>query len=144
MSKSKFVKEWTSIAVNDLQNLVDDLKKTIDLPAVIYLTGDVGAGKTTFVKKFLGDQFTNSPSYSLVIEGEDFIHCDFYRIEDIEEIIHLELEAYFENKTIIFCEWGIQFYDEIDRYIPEDFKIFELVIHIDTYNKRKFVLKKLT
>lgn len=80
---------------------------------VVYLHGDLGAGKTTFARAFLralgvGER-VKSPTYSL-IEGYDIadrrvFHLDLYRIADPGELEWLGLDSLAEPGAIVLVEW---------------------------------------
>jgi tRNA threonylcarbamoyladenosine biosynthesis protein TsaE len=98
-------------------------------PAVIFLEGALGSGKTTFAKDFLGEQAdTMSPTYSVIYEAGNNLHADFYRIENKEEIFQLELPLYLDNKEYCLIEWGKKFFTTINREIPENFSFYLLEI----------------
>ena len=76
--------------------------------------GDMGAGKTTFIKAIcenLGVSDTiNSPTFAIVNEyrsdsGELIYHFDFYRINKIEEVFDFGYEDYFYSGSLCFIEW---------------------------------------
>lgn len=87
--------------------------------------GDMGAGKTTFIKAIcecLGVEDTiNSPTFAIVNEyrsdsGELIYHFDFYRINKIEEAFDFGYEDYFYSGSLCFIEWP----ERIQSLLPKD------------------------
>ncbi|TCV91785.1 tRNA threonylcarbamoyladenosine biosynthesis protein TsaE [Luteibacter rhizovicinus] len=80
---------------------------------VMYLHGDLGAGKTTFARAFLGaigvGERIKSPTYSLVegyeVDGRLAFHLDLYRIADPGELEWLGLDSLAEPGAIVLVEW---------------------------------------
>jgi tRNA threonylcarbamoyladenosine biosynthesis protein TsaE len=82
---------------------------------VIYLKGNLGAGKTTFAKGFIKgmdfNELVTSPTYNLIetIETNNFIiyHVDLYRIESLNQILELELheKPIIDKPYIYLIEW---------------------------------------
>ena len=109
---------------------------------VIGLNGDLGAGKTTFIKGILQgfnyEENVTSPTFTLINEyyaDLKVIHIDFYREENIMRWKNLGFEEIVNNNDIILIEWS----NLIPELLPADIKIifFE---HIQE-NKRKIFLK---
>lgn len=125
----KVVREWKKVYESDLDHLVSEFKDSLTEPAVVILEGDLGAGKTTFVKKCLDEtQEGSSPTYSILSENGDILHADFYRVESDEDVLHLELPMYLENKSLFMVEWGKKFIRRIEKEIPENFTFYLLEI----------------
>ena len=88
--------------------------------------GNMGAGKTTFVKAVceeLGvDDVITSPTFSIVNEyrseqtGELIYHFDFYRVKKIEEVYDMGFEDYFYSGALCFIEWP----ELCEEVLPDD------------------------
>jgi len=79
----------------------------------VVLNGELGSGKTFFVKSALssiGIIEVNSPSFAIVNEYfKDFhiYHFDFYRLKNSSELFEIGWQDYLNNdESIIFIEWG--------------------------------------
>ena len=86
--------------------------------SVVVLAGEVGAGKTTFVRAALGEmgvkERVTSPTYQLARSHRGFLkeqevtvnHLDLYRLEGLESRDVLELDDYLEADAVTFIEWA--------------------------------------
>ncbi|SMB29767.1 ATPase with strong ADP affinity [Sterolibacterium denitrificans] len=90
---------------------------------VIYLEGDLGAGKTTLVRGLLRalgfSGKVKSPTYTFVelyvISKLNLYHFDFYRFENAEEFLDGGFGEYFEQGAICLVEWP----DKAAPYLPK-------------------------
>ena len=88
-----------------------------DRGSVIALQGDLGTGKTQFVKGLalgLGyDRDVTSPTFSLLHEYEGgrlpIYHFDWYRMEAAVEIDRLDIDEYFQGEGVCVVEWADRF-----------------------------------
>lgn len=84
---------------------------------VVGLSGDLGSGKTRFIKGicnyFKIKEPVNSPTYIIVNEYKGqfnnesvkVFHFDLYRLNNPDELINLGLDNYFTNNSICLIEW---------------------------------------
>ena len=81
--------------------------------AVLYLTGELGAGKTTFARGFLAALgvagAVRSPTYTLLeiheLSGLTALHIDLYRLRDASELEPLGLREWARPKILWLIEW---------------------------------------
>jgi len=102
----------------------------MDDRTVFAFHGNMGAGKTTFIKAIceeLGVQdVINSPTFAIINEyrsdttGELIYHFDFYRINKLSEAEDVGTEAYLYSEALFFIEWP----EKIEELLPGD------VVHV--------------
>ena len=106
--------------------------------------GEMGAGKTTFIKELCNQlnvlDNISSPTFSIVneylTEEEDTIyHFDFYRIEDQQEAIGIGVDEYFCSGDLCFVEWP----QRIPSLIPDEY--LEINIILEENNQRRLSIK---
>ena len=94
--------------------------------SVFAFYGNMGAGKTTFIKAVceeLGvEDVITSPTFAIVNvyraeeTGELIYHFDFYRIKKLEEVYDMGYEDYFYSGALCFIEWP----ELIEELLPSD------------------------
>lgn len=100
----------------------------------VVLTGELGAGKTTFVQgvtRGLGiEDQVSSPTFTLVKEYAgilDVAHVDVYRLDRIQDVLDLGLEELGGGDDVLLVEWG----DTIEELLPDDRLRVELTTRDD-------------
>ncbi|MDR1504699.1 MAG: tRNA (adenosine(37)-N6)-threonylcarbamoyltransferase complex ATPase subunit type 1 TsaE [Prevotella sp.] len=117
-----------NITIKSLESIdqaATEFVKSMGDNTVFAFRGEMGAGKTTFIKAIcekLGVSDTiNSPTFAIVNEyrsdsGELIYHFDFYRINKAEEAFDFGYEDYFYSGSLCFIEWP----ELIENLLPAD------------------------
>lgn len=112
--------------INNLEQLpavAKEILKQLKYKLVCF-EGEMGAGKTTFIKEFVKLLGTNddisSPTFSIVneydTENGKVFHFDFYRLNDEEEALDFGIEDYFYSNSYCLMEWP----SRVENLIPEE------------------------
>jgi|SRR6476661_750915 len=127
-----------------LPQAAKELIKYADQKKIFLFFGEMGAGKTTFIKaicEYLGVQdHISSPTYSLVNEyhtdSGTIYHFDFYRLKSEAEAFDIGLEEYLASGAICLIEWP----EKIESLWPETF--VRVTLELDLNNNRSIVFSK--
>ncbi len=117
------------IEITNLDTIHEAAKEFIngmDNRTVFAFHGNMGAGKTTFIKAIceeLGvEDVINSPTFAIINEyrsettAELIYHFDFYRINKLSEAEDIGTEDYFYSGALCFIEWP----EKIEELLPAD------------------------
>ncbi len=119
------MKELIIKDIDSINETAREFIKLIDQDTVFAFYGDMGAGKTTFIKAICEElgvtDVINSPTFAIVNEyrsatAELIYHFDFYRINKIEEAYDFGYEDYFYSGALCFIEWP----EKIEEILPGD------------------------
>jgi len=130
---------YEKVTLADLERVGKELMQSAEGLSVFVFHGDMGSGKTTFIKvigKLLGVQDAmSSPTFSIVNEyqstdGKTIFHFDFYRIKKEIEAYDIGVEEYFDSGHYCFVEWP----EKIPTLLP--IKYAEVFIKIDDNTHR--------
>lgn len=105
----------------------------LNSPLVIFLNGELGAGKTTLSRGVLTafghTEAVKSPTYTLVepyeFGNQSVFHFDLYRVNDEEELEFIGIRNYFSSNSLSLIEWS----ERAKNVLPEPDMIIDL-----TYN----------
>lgn len=104
---------FISHSPEETQRIAASLALELPTRAVIALHGDLGAGKTCFVKGLAGalgiQQAITSPTFTIVNEyrGERRLcHIDLYRLGGPDELLALGFDEYLERDGVTAVEWA--------------------------------------
>lgn len=103
----------TSTSEAETLALAAKLAQAITLPCFMTLSGQLGAGKTTFTRGILQTLghagIVKSPTFTMVesyqLSGKLVYHFDLYRVNDSEELELIGIRDYFRENALILLEW---------------------------------------
>ena len=139
----RFPSKRKSVSVADTSTIAVEFSKVLEKYNRIVLLGELGAGKTYFIKEVL-KQFeiydVNSPTFAIVNQYEGKIkafHFDFYRLKNFEELLEIGWLDYLNDEdSVMFIEWG----DLVPQAVPE--KRIEIKINVLEDLSREFEFVK--
>lgn len=132
------VNEYFSNNAEQTEEIAYKYAKTLKDGDVVLLSGDMGAGKTVFVKgiaKYFGLDGVTSPTYAyLNVYGDKIYHYDCYRLSCGEDAERLGLTDYFGGKNICIIEWA----ENVEDVLPQ--KVKKVTIEKISENERRITL----
>ena len=124
-----------SLSAEDTESVGEELARSIlndpSLPRFVALFGDLGVGKTAFVRGFTKQiaptARVKSPTFALVNEYKGALcsvfHFDMYRIEDEDELYSIGFYDYADRNGIILTEWS----ENVKYALPDAYLRVELI-----------------
>lgn len=116
---------WRVLSEEEMIALGERIAAELPRRALILMTGNLGAGKTTLTKgivKGLGvadPSEVSSPTFTLIQEyGEParVYHIDLYRLDEPRQLATLGLDEIFDREAVVIIEWA----DKFARWLPRD------------------------
>ena len=104
---------FTGITIEDYIPVCSEIKDRLRQTRIVALKGDLGSGKTTFVRALLesleSKSVVSSPTFSLINEYESnqgiIYHMDMYRLKTEEEALEIGIPEYLDSGNICLIEW---------------------------------------
>lgn len=130
----------------ELTQVAKDLLRSYPDYRIFAFYGDMGTGKTTFIKELcrqLGvKNLTLSPSFAIINEywsenDEPIYHFDFYRINDKVEVFDIGFSDYLFSGNYCFIEWS----EKIEEFLTSDH--LHISIEVDDNFYRIFAIKEM-
>lgn len=140
------MQEFISNNLVDTEKIAQNLLSNLGDKSILALSGNLGAGKTTFVKflaKALGlEENITSPTFVLLkayeidfADFKKFVHVDCYRLDAKEDLADIGLQDYVADASnLVLIEWA----DKINN-LPQD-KVLHIRIEISGETARKFIV----
>ena len=132
-------KETIQIATpQDIPAAARRFMELMDDSTVFAFYGEMGAGKTTFIAELaralgVSDDLASSPSFAIVNEYrsettcELIYHFDLYRLKNLEEVLDIAIEDYFDSGALCLIEWP----ERAEDILPLDTVRVDLAVNPD-------------
>ena len=125
--------------LDDYESLFKNINLCSNNKAVIFLKGELGSGKTTFVQKYLKYKYaftnTSSPTFGIVntypINDIMIYHYDLYRITKPAELNDIGLYDNLESNALHFIEWP--------EIIPKQISKPNIIINFQLLSKERII-----
>ena len=137
--------KWEYNGLIEIIEIAEKLLKYAGDKRIFLFKGEMGAGKTTFIKalcKALNvEDVINSPTFSIINEyitkdNDVVYHFDFYRVKTEYEAQDIGVEEYFYSDSYCFIEWP----SKIPHLIPDEHILIEIIV-VDK-DKRQLLITK--
>jgi len=124
--------------ISELSEVAKVVLSEIKSNKIICFYGDMGVGKTTFIKEICRvldvKDNVNSPTFSIVNEyltskKQIIYHFDFYRIKDKNEAFDLGYEEYLYSNNLCLIEWP----EKVEELLPDN--IVKILMTKDNENR---------
>lgn len=117
-----------TLEINNLNQLSSVAKALLNFSGdekILIFEGEMGAGKTTFIKAICNElgvkETVSSPTFSIVNEyatiDRVIYHFDFYRIKNLQEAYDIGYEEYFYSGNLCLIEWP----ERVEDLLPENY-----------------------
>ncbi len=134
-------------SVDDLQSWIGhNLVSKLTPKTIVLLEGEMGVGKTQFVKSFCShfgcEREVSSPTFSIIQEYPSSLgpihHVDLYRIKDSDELEHTGFwEIFSKKKGVVFIEWPQRVGEaRINAYTHQGWNIIRIKYEFRNENNR--------
>lgn len=140
-------------SAEETENVGSELARSIlsdpSLPRFVALYGDLGVGKTAFVRGFASviapNSTVRSPTFAIVNEYRasplSVFHFDMYRIDSEDDLLSIGFDDYLSRRGVCLTEWS----EKIEDALPED-RISVLIEKNDSEHtsSRKITIQRIT
>jgi tRNA threonylcarbamoyladenosine biosynthesis protein TsaE len=129
-------KEWHAPSPEDLVSVAKEFLEALDTRRIVCFHGQMGAGKTTFIKALLKAMDArddgSSPTFAIINEYESYMygsifHFDLYRLNSAEEALDIGIEEIIYRDNFCLIEWP----DKILNLLPDDYVEVHIYVNED-------------
>lgn len=129
-------------SLTEIESVAKDFIEQFSDIRIFAFYGEMGVGKTTFIKalcKMLGVQSdTKSPTFSVINvyrndKGEELYHFDCYRIEKFIDFMNIGYEEYFNSGNYCFIEWA----ENVENALTHD--VLRVRMTLNEFDKSRII-----
>jgi len=133
-----------TFSLNEIEDSAKQFIAYLKDKKVVAFSGNLGAGKTTFIKELCNQlgvkENVTSPTFSIInqyttVNNSTIFHIDLYRVKDEEEAINAGVEESIYSGDVCFIEWP----EKLISLLPED--TVDVFMEPVNESKRKLVCK---
>lgn len=141
-------------SIEETEKVAVDLASTISAPTLLCFHGDLGAGKTTFIKALasyltgVSKDEVSSPTFTLlnIYEGKiPLYHFDLYRLKDEEDFLNLGFDEILTSNSGVFCiEWVeriLPLIENLKKSSQDTLRILNLHFKVIEETKREIIIE---
>ena len=133
------IRNYLIYSENQYSNLFRELSIRFDKKTIILMIGELGSGKTTFIKRLLAYEYdfhdTSSPTFGLIntynTQNRSIFHYDLYRIDKESELDEIGIYDNLEIEAIHFIEWP--------EVIPSNLIKPDMIISFETMDEHRLI-----
>ncbi len=114
-----------SSSLQDTEKVAKDLAKTLKAGAILAFFGDLGTGKTSFIRTLsqkltgVAPEMVTSPTFQYlnIYKGPLTVyHFDLYRLQDATDFIHMGFDEMLQDQGVCCIEWA----ERIENILPKE------------------------
>ena len=135
--------KFNTESTEETSKIGEQLGKLLNKGNIVCLSGDLGAGKTSFTKGIAKGlevkDYVTSPTYTIINEYEGRLplyHFDVYRLNDVSEMYELGYEEYFFGDGVVVLEWA----DIVRDIIPGE-RLWITILNTKGDNTREIIME---
>ena len=131
----------------EMETFAFEMGKKAKAGDVLFLEGEMGMGKTTFVQHFVkgvgSPEMVSSPTFRIIHEYTQgrlpVVHMDLYRLKSEQEVLAIDVPGYIRRDGVTLIEWP----ELVESWVQGPVKLLEFSALAEAENGRQVEMKSL-